>query len=42
MVLKIIKDIREGSPILKEMEQNVEIKIIGAVCNLETGDVEFL
>ncbi|MCX2450347.1 carbonic anhydrase family protein [Pedobacter sp. PLR] len=37
-----IRDIREKSPILKEMEAKGEIKIIGAVYNMETGKVEFL
>jgi carbonic anhydrase len=34
--------IRERSPILKEMEDNGEIKIVGAVYDLDTGKVEFL
>ena len=37
-----INEIRTGSPILKEMEENGEIKIIGAVYDLDTGNVEFL
>lgn len=37
-----IEQIRAKSAILKEMEAKGEIKIIGAVYNLETGDVEFL
>lgn len=41
-VLKTINDIRENSPILKEMEDNGEIKIIGAVYDMDTGKVDFL
>ncbi|WP_235964485.1 carbonic anhydrase family protein [Pedobacter gandavensis] len=37
-----IQDIRVKSPILKEMETKAEIKIVGAVYNMETGKVEFL
>lgn len=37
-----IRDIREKSPILKEMEAKGEIKIIGAIYKMETGKVEFL
>ena len=37
-----INEIRKGSPILKEMEDNGEIKILGAVYDLDTGNVEFL
>lgn len=37
-----INDIRKNSPILKEMEDNGEIKIVGAVYNVENGNVEWL
>lgn len=37
-----IEAIRTGSPILKEMEDNGEIKIIGGVYDMDTGAVEFL
>jgi carbonic anhydrase len=37
-----INELRKGSPILKEMEDNGEIKILGAVYDLDTGNVEFL
>jgi len=37
-----IQKIREKSPILKEMEANGEIKIVGAFYEMETGKVEFL
>ncbi|AFL82204.1 carbonic anhydrase [Aequorivita sublithincola DSM 14238] len=37
-----INDIRKNSPILKEMEDNDEIKIVGAVYNVENGNVEWL
>lgn len=41
-VKKTINDIREKSPILKEMEDNKEIKIVGAVYDMDTGKVDFL
>ena len=41
-VLLTIDRIREGSAILKEMEDNGEIKIVGGVYNLHTGKVEML
>lgn len=41
-VNKTIDDIRVKSPILKEMEDNGEIKIIGAVYDMDTGEVSFL
>jgi carbonic anhydrase len=34
--------IRKDSPILKEMEDNGEIKIVGAIYSLSTGEVTFL
>ncbi len=37
-----INDIRKNSAILKEMEENGEIKIVGAVYNLENGQVDWL
>lgn len=37
-----IEVIRESSPILREMEANNEIKIVGAFYEMETGRVEFL
>jgi len=37
-----INEIRINSPILKEMEDNGEIKIIGTVYNMSTGEVMFL
>ena len=37
-----IKNIREKSPILKEMEQKGEIKIVGAFYNLTNGTLEFI
>lgn len=36
-----IKEIRLKSPILKEMEDNGDIKIIGGVYRMETGHVDF-
>lgn len=40
-VMVSIEQIRERSPILKEMEQKGEILIVGAVYNMKTGKVEF-
>jgi len=37
-----IMQIREDSPILSEMEQNGEIKIVGAIYDLDNGEVTFL
>lgn len=37
-----IQQIRTNSPILKEMEDNSEIKIIGAVYDMDNGKVTFL
>ncbi len=37
-----IKEIRTKSPILKEMEDKGEIKIVGGIYDMETGKVEFL
>ncbi|OZV68575.1 carbonic anhydrase family protein [Winogradskyella aurantia] len=41
-VRKTINDIRQNSPILKEMEDKGEIKIIGGVYDMDTGKVDFL
>lgn len=41
-VLESMAQIRRDSPILKAMEDNGEIKIVGAFYNLHTGKVEFL
>lgn len=41
-VKKTIDDIRTKSPILKEMEDQGEIKIIGGVYDMDTGKVDFL
>jgi carbonic anhydrase len=37
-----IEQIRTESPVLKEMEDNGEIMIVGAIYDLDTGKVEFL
>lgn len=37
-----MKEIREKSPILKEMETSGDIKIIGGIYDMETGKVDFL
>ena len=37
-----IEEIRERSPILKEMEANEEIIMVGAVYDVCSGAVEFL
>ena len=41
-VVNTIKTIRQRSPILKEMEDEGKIKIMGAYYNLKTGEVTFL
>lgn len=41
-VINAIKTIKEKSPILKEMADNGEIKIVGAYYNINTGAVTFL
>lgn len=41
-VMHTISQIRVNSPILKEMEDNGEIKIIGGVYDMDTGVVDFL
>ncbi len=41
-VRNTIKKIREGSPILKEMESNGQIKIVGAFYTLRTGELLFV
>lgn len=41
-VKNTIVNIRKNSPILKEMEDNGEIKIVGGVYNLENGKVDWL
>ncbi|KPM33040.1 Carbonic anhydrase [Croceitalea dokdonensis DOKDO 023] len=41
-VLNTMEQIREHSPILKEMEDNGEIKIVGGVYDMDTGKVDFL
>ncbi len=37
-----INQIRLNSPTLKEMEDNGEIKIVGAIYNMSNGKVSFL
>ena len=41
-VQNTINEIRIQSPILKEIEENGEIKIIGAVYDMSSGEVVFL
>jgi carbonic anhydrase len=41
-VLNTIEQIRKNSPILKELEDNGQIKIVGAVYDMESGKVIFL
>jgi carbonic anhydrase len=41
-IINTINTIQENSPILKEMVQKGEIKIVGAYYNLHTGEVTFL
>jgi carbonic anhydrase len=40
-VLMAMKLIRDKSPILKKMEDDGELKIIGGMYNTSTGEVEF-
>jgi carbonic anhydrase len=41
-VIDSIADLRAGSPILAEMENNGEIKIAGAMYDVKSGEVKFL
>lgn len=41
-VTNTIQEIRKQSPILREMEENGEIKIVGAVYDMDNGRVDFL
>ncbi len=41
-VKNTINEIRKQSPILKEMEEKGEIKIVGAVYDMDLGKVTFL
>lgn len=41
-VIHTIEEIRAKSPILKEMEENGDIKIVGAVYDMDSGVVNFL
>lgn len=41
-VKNTMEQIRKNSPILKEMEDNGEIKIVGAIYDMDDGRVEFL
>lgn len=41
-VKNMIQAVREGSEILKELETEGKVKIVGAVFDLESGEVEFL
>ena len=37
----MLNEVRKNSPVLKEMEDKDEIKIVGAIYNMEIGKVEF-
>jgi carbonic anhydrase len=41
-VMNTIEQIRRDSPIIKEMEDNGEIRIVGAVYDMDNGEVTFL
>jgi carbonic anhydrase len=41
-VIQSLTQIRQGSPILKEMEKQGEIIIVGGIYNMKTGEVRFL
>jgi len=38
----VVEEVRKNSPILKEMEDNGEILIVGAIYHMHTGKVDFL
>ena len=40
--LNMVEAVRQGSDILREMEEKGEIKIVAALFDLENGEVEFL
>ena len=40
-VMLIMENIKQSSPVLKEMDDNNEIDIIGAMYDVESGKVEF-
>jgi carbonic anhydrase len=37
-----VEDIRKRSPVLREQEEAGEIKIVGALYDMDTGEIEFL
>ena len=41
-VMNTIEEIRENSPILAEMEQNGDIKIVGGIYHMDSGKVEVI
>ena len=41
-VKNTMEEIRKNSPILNDMEQSEEIKIVGAIYDMDTGKVSFL
>ena len=41
-VFNSIREIRKRSSVLREMEENGEIKILGALYHIESGEVDFL
>lgn len=41
-VINTVAQIRKNSPILNEMEQNGEIVIVGAIYDMDTGEIQFL
>jgi carbonic anhydrase len=41
-VLNSIEAIKSRSPILKQMHENGEIKIVGAYFDMKTGEVTFI
>jgi len=40
--INMVAAVREGSEILREMEEKGEIKVVAALFDIETGEVEFL
>jgi len=37
-----VADIRKRSPVLREMEDAGEIKIVGALYDMDTGEIDFM
>ena len=40
--MQLVEDIRKRSPVLKDLENAGEIKIVGALYDMDTGEIDFL